>query len=192
MQKNNNEYLRNLQRNIFGERYVDASLSKIDIFPEGTLEKASEWMKNPKNFLILMGPPGIGKTYFCSAMLEKLPRNIRTVRGYNEKNLLKRIRQSIGETKYGDYISFLQQMIDDDLIIIDDLGATTPNEWRSEIIFELIDHRYTSRKPTVFTTNLNKENFNKMYGFRASSRFFSKENIILDLFECEDLRKEGL
>ena len=83
-------------------------------------------------------------------------------------------------------------LADDDLIIIDDLGSTGVTDWRKEVIFEFIDFRYSIKKPTILTSNLSLDEIGRDYGWRVKSRLEAKENIVVDMFECPDLRQEGL
>lgn len=192
MQSNVDTQTKNLQRTLFGERYAGATLAKIRNIDHGAGGQISQWLaESPRNFLILLGSPGTGKTYFCSAMLERLPKNVRFVRAYNEKDLLRRIRQSFSDPSSGDYITYLQSMIDDDLIIIDDFGCSGHTDWREEILFEAIDYRYSKKMPTIITSNLTREEIFSTYGKRIGSRLFSKENLVIN-FDDFDLRQEGL
>lgn len=125
-------------------------------------------------------------------MLETMPKGTRFVRAYSEKMLLRKVRDSFNDGSKGDYSRYLESMMDDDLIIIDDIGATGHTEWREEVIFDAIDFRYSLRKPTILTSNLSYGYFSKTYSPRLGSRIFAKENIVIDLSGHSDLRQEGL
>lgn len=178
------------QRALFGYRFEGATLSNID-FPGRSPEIIVDWLKKMKNFLIVVGPPGTGKTYFCSAVLDSLAIKNISLRAYNERKLLRKVRNSISDLTRGDYLETLHLLIDDDFIILDDVGSSGHTAWREEILMETIDIRYESTKPTLITSNLSQEEFYKTYGPRITSRLFAKENTIIDLFESSDLRTEG-
>lgn len=146
-------------------------------------------MNNPKNFLIYCGNPGVGKTFFCAALFEWALTTFKSFRYWNESELLKKVRSSMEEYK-GDYLQALKLLIDDDLVIIDDLGSTGLNEWRKEIIFDAIDERYNSMLPTIITSNFSVQEFQKNFHERVCSRLFSSENIIIDMQNGIDRRKE--
>lgn len=80
-------------------------------------------------------------------------------------------------------------MLDDEFLIFDDLGSSGFTEWRKEVLFETIDRRYESELPTVFTSNLTRDEIKKELGPRISSRMFSKENLILEFHEGKDYRQ---
>lgn len=111
-------------------------------------------------------------------------------RYWNESELLKRVRSSMEEVK-GDYLQSLKLLIDDDLVFFDDIGSTGLNEWRKEIIFDAIDERYSSMKPTIITSNFSVVEFRSQFHERVCSRLFAKENIIIEILDGNDLRKSG-
>lgn len=127
----------------------------------------------------------------CSALLEVKPKGIRTFRAYSERKLLERLRQGISNSE-GDYMTNLHHLLDDDFIIIDDLGSSGHNAWREEILMEAVDFRYKDKRKTVITSNLSKEAFRATYGERITSRLFSADNTIVSLFGMPDLRSQGL
>jgi len=193
MSKEEDEYkesqVKALQERLFGKRYIGACIGKLST-PAGTLEKISSWVKKRENFLVIVGPAGTSKTYFCAAMIEILYEKFETFRAYDERDLFQRVRSSmIGS---GDYLQFLGLLLDDDLIIIDDVGSSGHTDWREEVLFDAIDQRYSSMKPTIVTSNLTKKDFYNIYGQRISSRLFAKENTIINLEGLADLREEGL
>lgn len=88
------------------------------------------------------------------------------------------------------YLETVKMMCDDNFMILDDLGSSGFNEWRKEVFFEAIDIRYESQLPTVFTSNLTKEQIFQGLGKRTYSRLFAKENLIIEMHEAEDLRQK--
>lgn len=148
-------------------------------------------MKNPKNFLVLTGPAGTGKTYFCAAMLVDMVNKASSIRAYNERSLFRQLRASFDGPSSGDYLETLHSMLDDAFIILDDIGSSGHTVWREEVLMEAIDFRYENMLPTLITSNLSKDEFYSTYGQRISSRIFAKENVILSLDELEDYRSLG-
>ncbi len=148
-------------------------------------------MSKKSNFLIFCGSPGIGKTSFCSALTSWLFSSFDTFRYWKEASLLKRLRASMNDVK-GDYLDTLKFMIDDQHLILDDIGSDGVNEWREEVLFNVIDERYNSMLPTVFTSNFSANEFKKVYHPRIYSRLFAKENIVIEILNGDDLRQQGL
>lgn len=146
------------------------------------------WIKSPKNFLIIVGAPGAGKTYLCAAIYDWMIGKVHSMRYWNERQLLQSVRDGIDGNK-GDYLKDLSYKIDDDFLIFDDLGSSgTPSEWRKEVLFDMLDIRYSSSKPSIFTSNLTRTEIGKDYGARFASRLFAKENTIIEMHTALDLR----
>lgn len=92
----------------------------------------------------------------------------------------------------GDYLEALKWLIDDELVILDDVGSTGIREWREEVLFDLLDGRYNSMLPTVITSNFTQADFKKLYHPRIYDRIFASENIIIEIPDGESLRQQGL
>ena len=147
-------------------------------------------MKSPNGFLLYLGAPGIGKTYFCSALLPWIHWKVNNYYYINERNYLIRLRECID--RGWDYSKEISQSFDHEFLMFDDLGSTGMNDWRVEVIFGLIDFRYENRKPTVFTSNLTRKTLADCLGQRAASRLFASENLIIENHEGQDLRQKGM
>ena len=59
---------------------------------------------------------------------------------------------------------------------------------RIAVFLEIVNNRYESQKPTVFSTNYNKQEIYEKLGARTHSRLFAKENTVIDMFDYPDLR----
>lgn len=178
-----------LQSQLVGQRFAGASLSALAIGTD-VAAKIAEWLKKKKGFLVFLGSPGIGKTYFCSALLPWIDGKFNTYRYWRERDFLSRLRETMGQN--GDYITAIPLLMDDEFVMIDDVGSSGFNEWRSEVLFALIDTRYESGYATVFTSNLTRQKLEEGIGARAASRLFAKENLIIEIHEGQDLRKNGM
>ncbi len=129
--------------------------------------------------LLLRGRHGVGKTHLAVAML----REIITAKGargyfYETRELLKLVRDTFaggGESE----LDVLRPVLDADILVLDDLGAEKTSEWVQETLGLVVNTRYSERRPTIFTTNLDDSadatNPNSMYvqlGARTRSRLF--------------------
>jgi DNA replication protein DnaC len=159
-------------------------------FGDLNAESISKWVKNKKGFLVYLGAPGIGKTYLCSALIPWVHHKFRSYRYWKERDFLSRLRSSMEGS--GDYIREISYMMDDEFIMVDDVGSCGFNEWRSEVLFSMIDFRYESGKPTVITSNLTRQALTEGLGLRAASRLFASENLVIEIHEGQDLRKDGM
>jgi DNA replication protein DnaC len=149
------------------------------------------WLKSGQNMLVLLGPPGVGKTYICAALYNYISvKPYVTCRYWKEADLFSRIRKDMMAYE-GDYSENLTFLTDHDFLILDDLESTGVTDWRKEALFTFIDSRYNSKKPTVISSNLNEGLINEKLGERFHSRILAAENTIVKI-NSQDLRKEGL
>lgn len=79
--------------------------------------------------------------------------------------------------------------MDDDFLMLDDIGSMQITEWKKDVLLQVIDERYESLKPTVFTSNLTREELTKLLGIRTASRLFSGDSVLIEMHDAEDKRK---
>ncbi len=141
---------------------------------------------------MIIGPVGTGKTYLCSALVDAMLDKVNSFRAHRERDIFSRLRMGIEDKSKGDYLGHLHALLDDHFCIIDDVGAQKHNEWRQEVLLEMVDYRYYSQRPTVFTSNLTKKEFLEIWGERITDRLFAKQNLMIDFSDMPNLREEGL
>jgi DNA replication protein DnaC len=49
--------------------------------------------------------------------------------------------------------SVLEPVLSADVLVLDELGAQKPSPWVSEVLYLILNGRYTRRLPTLFTSN---------------------------------------
>ena len=104
--------------------------------------------------LLLIGDAGVGKTHLAVAVLSELTRRY-AVRGLfaDFTSLIHQIQStfdpSSGESKH----EILDPIMEADLLVLDELGAQKPTAWVSDVLYLIMNGRYTRRLPTLFTTN---------------------------------------
>jgi DNA replication protein DnaC len=136
-----------------------------------------------------VGAPGSGKTYCAHAIMKDiglLPQVLYR-RLWTESEFIGKVKSTFDT--YGTPEKEIEYICDDDLIVFDDFGSTSPGEWKQEILFHFVNIRYISKKPTIITTNLYENDMREKLGHRTSSRMFSSSNTIIN-FGDADLRKD--
>lgn len=138
--------------------------------------------------MVLAGPPGVGKTYFCAGAIEWFFGKVRDIYAWKESDFLERVRRSMD--LQGDYHQAIKYHVDHEFLIFDDLGSTGSGkgEWRQEVLFEVINLRYESKAPTIFTTNFNRQECKERLGERSFSRLFAEENTVIEMWKYPNLR----
>lgn len=104
--------------------------------------------------LIYIGPAGTGKTHLAVSVLLELVETY-GVRGrfVDFTSLIAQIQSTFNPESGSSQHSVLQPIIEADVLVLDELGAQKPSDWVQDILYLVINSRYTERRPTLFTTN---------------------------------------
>lgn len=103
--------------------------------------------------LLLMGTVGVGKTHLAVSILKGL-----TERGFNclfyeFGRLLKEIQDSYNPNTHASELSVLAPVLNVEILVLDELGASKPTDWVRDTMAHIINSRYNDKKLTIFTTN---------------------------------------
>ena len=188
LQHRHSKRVNDFQTKNFGERYAGVSLSSL-LTGEFEQNKISQFLKKKSGFLVYCGSPGIGKTFLCAALIDWAMRNFDSIRYHKDYDLYNKLRNFMDGDIKGDYLVELNRLIDDDFLMVDDVGSAGITDWRKDIFFNVIDYRYNSNLPTVITRNFSAKEIKEIYHPRVSSRLFNKDSVIIEIMDGEDLRQ---
>jgi DNA replication protein DnaC len=137
---------------------------------------AKGYAENPADWLVFTGPYGCGKTHLAAAIA-----NYRQDLGYPAlfvvvPDLLDHLRATFSPQSLVSYDQRFEEVRNASLLILDDLGTQSSTTWAQEKLFQLFNHRYNARLPTVITMQESVEEFEK-----ANPRLSSR---ILDFSRC--------
>jgi DNA replication protein DnaC len=104
--------------------------------------------------LLLVGPPGVGKTHLAVAALRSLLSRGHEGIFFDYQNLLEKIRSGYSETLGTSSREAYRIALETEILLLDDLGAHRVTDWVEDTVTAIITYRYNQRKPLIATTNL--------------------------------------
>lgn len=144
---------------------------------------------NPKTSanLLFLGEPGLGKTHLTLAI----------VSGVMEKGYMpvyapaENLFSAIQKEKFdGENKGSFDQMLECDLLVIDDLGTEMATSFTKSALYNLINTRLLTKKPTIINTNLSIKEIEVIYSPRIASRLIGEFNA--NKFLGEDIRQQKI
>ena len=139
---------------------------------------------------LFMGTCGVGKTHLSVAILRELmgKKGVSCL-FYEFGTLLKEIQNSYNPISQTSELKVLAPVIEAEVLVLDELGATKPTDWVRDTMMQIINTRYNDKKLTIFTTNYlderkseREENLEDRIGVRLRSRLFEM---------CQTVQIEG-
>lgn len=116
------------------------------------LNHATQFAQNPEGWLLFAGTYGSGKTHLAAAIANQALAYGTPVLFLTVPDLLDWLRFS-----YSDRESSFEERFEEirtmRLLVLDDLGTQNTTPWAEEKLYQILNHRYTHRLPTVITTN---------------------------------------
>lgn len=145
--------------------------------------------------LLFMGTCGVGKTHLSVAILRELiEKKGASCLFYEFGVLLKEIQNSYNAISQTSELKVLAPVIEAEVLVLDELGATKPTDWVRDTMMHVINTRYNDRKLTIFTTNYpdarrteHDEILEERIGVRLRSRLFEMSKTVQ--IEGEDYRR---
>lgn len=144
---------------------------------------AEEFETDDRN-LLMLGKPGLGKTFLSSAIAHELLGKGHTVIYISAGEFAARVQSN----RFGEISEEMQQYYDADLLILDDLGAEFKTSMTSAALGEIIDRRLRSGKKMIFSTNLSTKELEINYSARIVSRFLGYFDLLF--FVGSDIRRQ--
>ncbi len=103
--------------------------------------------------LLFMGSVGVGKTHLAVSILKGLTERGFKCLFYDFASLLKEIQDSYNSNTKSSELGVLAPVLNIDVLVLDELGASKPTDWVRDTMAHIINSRYNDKKLTIFTTN---------------------------------------
>ena len=115
---------------------------------------AESYAENPEGqWLVMGGPPGVGKTHLAVAIINRRNQEGETAYFAFVPELLDHLRQAFAPTSAVTYDEAFEGVKSASLLVLDDLGAQSSTPWAEEKLYQLLVHRHNARLPTVITVD---------------------------------------
>ncbi len=118
-----------------------------------------DWLRQGHNIL-LFGASGLGKTHLAAAIGYALIEKAVRVKFSSSTALVQQLQRAKEELNLESELKKLDKY---ELIILDDIGYVKKNDSESQVLFELIAHRY-ERNSLVITTNQAFSEWDSIFG----------------------------
>ncbi|MDQ3855941.1 MAG: ATP-binding protein, partial [Chloroflexota bacterium] len=179
------------------------ALSNMEAFSDKTFESfdpayhpaarsactvAREYAQSPDGWLLLCGHCGSGKTHLAAAVANESIR-VRRVKSIFMivPDLLDYLREAFNPRSEVTYDERFETIRSVPLLILDDLGTENATTWAREKLYQIVNHRYNARLPTVITTNQELESIEERIRSRVSDASLVRR-VVLD---APDFRRRG-
>jgi DNA replication protein DnaC len=114
---------------------------------------AAGFAEAPVNWLLLRGGYGAGKTHLAAAIANRVSQSGLPVMFVVVADLLDYLRATFQPGTPASYDRRFKALQRASLLVLDDLGAQNTTPWAAEKLFQILNHRYISGLPTVFTVS---------------------------------------
>lgn len=146
--------------NLHGDKRFDNFDLRNQELPRGqaenlrrALQTAQEFAQNPQGWLVFNSVGyGNGKTHLAAAIANDVANQGESVLFIVVPDLLDHLRAAFSPSAGVRYDKRFDEVKTAPLLILDDLGTESATAWAREKLYQLFNHRYNARLPTVITS----------------------------------------
>ncbi|MFN2166934.1 MAG: ATP-binding protein, partial [Anaerolineae bacterium] len=107
--------------------------------------------EQPDGWLVLTGVYGCGKTHLAAAIANKRTSMGQPALFVVVPDLLDHLRATFSPASHARFDQRFEEVRAAPLLVLDDLGTESASPWAQEKLYQLFNHRYNARLPTVIT-----------------------------------------
>lgn len=112
---------------------------------------ARNFAANPQDWIAFTGAYGCGKTHLAAAIANERVGQGEPALFVVTPDLLDHLRATFNPNSLTPYDKRFDEVRKAPLLILDDLGTQSATPWAEEKLYQLFNHRYNARLPTVIT-----------------------------------------
>ena len=173
------EKLERYEKSGVPERYFNEALDTYKI----TNEMQATAAKAATNFLhavkcgefkslVLIGSAGMGKTHLACAIIREAGGKYRTAPDIVEE--MRRAKSFTANDTEADIIKYYGHV---PLLVIDEIGRGIASTDEKYMLYQILNARYNTRKPTVLISNFTKADFLQYIGVAAADRLVESAEV---------------
>jgi DNA replication protein DnaC len=167
--------------------FTHHTFADFEIVPgaEDAFAAAQEFARNPEGWLYLRGGVGVGKTHLAVAAALEIRERTGSVLFAVVPDLLDHLRTTFDPNQgvaYDDRFTAIRGAF---LLVLDDLGTENTTPWAREKLYQIFNHRYVERLPTIVTSNQDHRHVDD----RILSRLLDTQLTRDILIDVEDFRR---
>jgi DNA replication protein DnaC len=172
--------------------YVADSSRKMEVLAQCKLfAQGFESIEKSSSTLFMFGNIGTGKTHLACAIANHLIAQGKTALYVTTNNLVRRVRATWAKSSAMTEEQQIAAFTKPDLLVIDEVGASTGSDNEKQILFDVINTRYEAQKPFIIVSNLSIDGIKGYLGDRAFDRLKDGKTTGL-LFDWESGRGKYL
>ena len=145
---------------------------RVNLLPEQrqNLEQAFrlalDFAKSPEDWIVLQGDTGCGKTHLAAAIVNYRYQANQPALFIVVPEFLDHLRSTFSPESKVSYDQLFEGVKTAPLLIMDDFGEQSTTPWAQEKLYQMINHRYNAKLPTVITTRLSLDEIDSPIGSR--------------------------
>ena len=124
---------------------------------------------NKSKSLLMQGGPGLGKTHLSLAIAREVIDSGYGVLYVSAPVILRQIEKEYFGSQNNES-NILNNILECDLLILDDLGTEFEKKFTVSAVYNILNSRMLTSKPTIISTNLSLGDIEKRYDIRTVSR----------------------
>jgi len=170
-------------------RRTELSLEQQDNMDQA-YRLAFDFAKDPDGWLVFMGVTGCGKTHLAAAIVNYRYEEGKPASFVVVPDFLDHLRSAFNPDSKVSYDQLFESIKSAPLLVLDDFGEQSTNPWVKEKLYQLLNHRYNSRLPTVITTRNSLDEIMAEWDSSISSRLVDRNISVTFGITAPDYRTE--
>ncbi|MBE7550790.1 MAG: ATP-binding protein [Anaerolineales bacterium] len=114
-------------------------------------ERARNYSAHPHDWIVFTGTYGCGKTHLAAAIANEVSKRGEPALFVVVPDLLDHLRAAFNPNSLTPYDKRFDEVRRASLLVLDDLGTESATPWAEEKLYQLFNHRYNGRLPTIIT-----------------------------------------